>query len=324
MERWNPRRRASTGLSNSRATMIADHYEIPAALEPITDQEFGLFQKLIYREAGIHLAPYKKALLEARLSKHIRELGLPSFGAYFQFVAKEHRGDELIRMLDFVSTNETHFFREPRQFEFLEAQVIPQWQAQTAAGIKAKRIRVWSAGCSTGEEAYSIAMLLMAYFPADDGWEFEILATDLSTRVLKLAQSAVWPIDKAKEIPERYLKRFMLKGVGSQAGKMKARPEVISLIHFERFNLHSDSYPVTGQYDAIFCRNVLIYFDTLSRSRVIERLIDCLNPSGYLFIGHAESLNGITERARHVIPTVYAHATACANQAPQLSRRQER
>jgi chemotaxis protein methyltransferase CheR len=302
-------RKTNTALFSVAATMMTDHYEMPAALEPITDQEFGLFQKLIYGEAGIHLAPYKKALLEARLSKHIRELGLGSFAAYYKYVVKEKRDDELIRMLDFVSTNETHFFREPRHFEYLEDQVFAQWSANAAAGIKAKRIRIWSAGCSTGEEPYSIAMMLLEHFPPDAGWELEILATDLSTRVLKWAQSGIWPIEKSKEIPDKYLKRFMLKGIGSQQGNMKARPEVVSLIHFERLNLNRDTYPATGFFDAIFCRNVMIYFDTQSRTRVIERLLDHLDPSGYLFIGHAESLNGITERARHVMPTIYVRAT---------------
>jgi len=274
-------------------------------LKPISDQEFSRFQQLINDVAGIHLAPHKKALLEARLSKHIRELGLASYGAYYKHVVKEKTGDELVRMLDRISTNETHFFREPRQFEFLENRVFEEWREKAAAGHKPKRLRLWSAGCSSGEEPYSIAMLLLDRFPRHDGWEVEILATDLSTRVLDKAQAALWPIAKAKEIPEKYLKQFMLRGTGSQDGKMKAGAEIRSLIQFERLNLNDERYPVTGRFDAIFCRNVLIYFDTPSRTRVIERLIDRLAPSGYLFVGHAESLSGITDRARHVMPTIY-------------------
>ena len=208
-------------------------------------------------------------------------------------------------MLDPVSTNETHFFREPRQFEFLENRVFAEWHAEAAAGLKPKRLRLWSAGCSSGEEPYSIAMLLLDHFPRHDGWELEIIATDLSTRILDKAQAALWPVVKAQEIPEKYLKQFMLRGTGSQDGKMKAGAEIRSLIQFERLNLNDERYPVTGRFDAIFCRNVLIYFDTPSRTRVIERLIDRLAPSGYLFVGHAESLSGITDRARHVMPTIY-------------------
>jgi chemotaxis protein methyltransferase CheR len=271
------------------------HPDTGTTLQPITEQQFNRFQKLIYSTAGIHLAPHKKALLEARLSKHIRELGLDSFDAYYK----------LIRMLDRVSTNETHFFREPRQFEFLENRVIAEWREKAANDLKPKRLRLWSAGCSSGEEPYSIAMLLLDHFPQHSGWELEILATDLSTRVLDKAKAAVWPIVKAQEIPEKYLKQYMLRGTSSQHGKMKAGAEIRSLIRFERLNLNDERYSVTGRFDAIFCRNVLIYFDTPSRTRVIERLIDRLAPSGYLFVGHAESLSGITVRARQVMPTIY-------------------
>ena len=285
--------------------MSHDPSDMTTAVQPITDREFSLFQKLIYGAAGIHLAPHKKALLEARLNKHIRELGLDSFGAYYKHVVNEKHGDELVLMLDRVSTNETHFFREPRQFEYLEGRVFAAWNARVNAGVKAKRIRVWSAGCSTGEEPYSIAMLLLDHFPLKNGWELEILATDLSTRVLNRARTAVWPIGKAEEIPEKYLQRFMLRGTGSQHGNMKAGPEILSIICFERLNLNDETYPISGQFDAIFCRNVLIYFDAQSRARVIDRLLDRLDPSGYLFVGHAESLSGVTERARHVLPTIY-------------------
>ena len=281
------------------------HPDTGTALQPITEQQFSRFQKLIYSAAGIHLAPHKKALLEARLSKHIRELGLDSFDAYYKHVVSAAQGDELIRMLDRVSTNETHFFREPRQFEFLENRVFAEWREKAASGLKPKRLRLWSAGCSSGEEPYSIAMLLLDHFQRHSGWELEILATDLSTRVLDKAQAAVWPIVKAQEIPEKYLQQCMLRGTGSQHGKMQAGAEIRSLIRFERLNLNDERYPITGRFDAIFCRNVLIYFDTPSRTRVIERLIDRLAPCGYLFVGHAESLHGITDRARQVMPTIY-------------------
>jgi len=285
--------------------MIQDQLNIAAALQPITDREFAQFQKLIYGTAGIHLAPHKKALLEARLSKHIRKLGFRSYGSYYKYVIREQRGEELIHLLDRVSTNETHFFREPRQLEFLENRVFAEWRTQTDAGIRPRSIRVWSAGCSSGEEPCSIAMMLLEHFPPANGWEVEILATDLSTRVLDHARKAIWPIGKAQEIPEKYLKRFMLCGTGSQHGNMKAGPEILSRIRFERLNLNDERYPVTGRFDAIFCRNVLIYFDAQSRSRAVERLLDHLVPSGYLFLGHAETLSGVTERARHLIPTVY-------------------
>jgi chemotaxis protein methyltransferase CheR len=285
----------------------------PAAalgINPISEQEFVLFQKLIHGKAGIYLSPGKKALLEARLTGRIKQLGQKSFAEYFHQVVNDREGTELIQLLDRISTNETHFFREPRQFEFLEQRVFPECTEQAAAGLRPRLIRVWSAGCSTGEEPYSIAMTLLDYFPPSAGWQVEVLATDLSTRVLELARTAIWPIAKATEIPYGYLKRFMLKGSGSQAGNMKAGAEIVSVVRFERVNLNDEFYSVGGRFDVIFCRNVLIYFDAQSRRRVIERLLNHLAPSGYFFVGHAESLNGVTKRVQNIMPTIYVHAAA--------------
>ena len=272
---------------------------------PVSDREFALFQKLIYREAGIHLAPAKKALLEARLTRRLRELGLTSFDAYYRHILDPDHSDELIVLLDRISTNETHFFREPKQFEFLESEVFPAWKERNRAAGGTRHIRVWSTACSSGEEPYSLAMMLWNHFPSGSGWDFEILATDLSTRVLGRAAAGVWPITKASEIPRDYLTKFMLKGTGEQSGNMKAGAELRSVVRFERLNLNDDDYPVTGNLDLIFCRNVLIYFDTQSRARVIQRLVDRLAPMGFLFVGHAESLTGVTDRVRYVVPTIY-------------------
>ena len=280
------------------------------SVKPIGDQEFDLFQKLIYRSAGIRLSAAKKTLLEARLAKRIRELGLDSFSAYYDYLARDGRSAELGELLDRIATNETHFFREPLQFEFLEETLFRQWQAETACGARSKHLRVWSAGCATGEEPFSVAMTLLDHFPARAGWRIEIFATDLSSRALRAARAAVWPIAKAKEIPPGYLKRFMLRGTGSQQGNMKAGPEVLGVARFEQLNLHDEAYPPIGSFDLILCRNVLIYFDAASRAGVIERLLDHLAPTGYLFVGHAESLAAMSERVRYVVPTVYCHAAA--------------
>lgn len=278
------------------------------SIKPISESEFCLFQELIYRSAGIHLSAAKKGLLEARLIKRIRELGLESFSAYHEYLNRQGDGAELGELLDRIATNETHFFREPRQFEFLVEKIFRQWREEAANSARPNNIRVWSAGCATGEEPYSVAMTLLDHFPAQAGWRIEILATDLSSRALRAARAAVWPIAKAKEIPPGYLKRFMLRGSGSQQGNMKAGPEIIGAVRFAPLNLHDLVYPPTGLFDLILCRNVLIYFDALARAAVIERLVDRLAPGGYLFIGHAESLAGMNERVRYVAPTVYRHA----------------
>ncbi|HWP34775.1 MAG TPA: protein-glutamate O-methyltransferase [Thermodesulfobacteriota bacterium] len=276
----------------------------PAGVPPITDAEFGRFQALIERTAGIHLHPGKRALLVSRLARRLRELGVGSFGEYYRLV--EQRGEEeLIRLLDLVTTNETQFFRERRHFEFLVESVLPAWRQAAAAGSRPRRVRVWSAGCSTGEEPYSIAMVLLDALPPQAGWQIEILATDLSTRALARARAGVWPIEKAAGIPLPYLKAFMLRGTGPEAGRMKAGPELRRVIAFERMNLADDTWRVAGPFDLVFCRNVLIYFAAERRARVVERLVDRLAPGGYLFLGHAEGLCGASGRVRTVEPTVY-------------------
>ena len=199
-------------------------------------------------------------------------------------------------MLDAICTNETHFFREPRHWEFLAERVFPAWRDEADAGRRPRRVRVWSAACSTGEEPYSLAMSLLTAFPA--GWALEVLATDLSTKILERAAAGVWPLAKAKEIPEPYLKAFMLKGFGAQEGLMRAGPEIRALVRFDRVNLIGDDWPPGPPFDLVFCRNVLIYFDRHRRA-VVDRLLDRLAPRGYLFLGHAESLGGFTDpRAR--------------------------
>lgn len=265
----------------------------------ISDQEFTLFQELIERLTGIHLPEAKRPLLVGRLARRLRELGIESFEAYHGRVMKDDV--ERIRMMDALTTNETRFFRGPKQFEFLERQVLPAWRA--AGG--ARRIRAWSAACSTGEEPFSIAMMLRFQLP---DWEIEVLATDLSTRALEKARAALWPIETCRDIPERYLKAFMLRGTGERRGYMKAGPELRNVVRFARLNLNDAHYPVDGPFDLIFCRNVLIYFGSRVRAAVVDKLISHLGPHGCLLLGHAETLHGLTDRLSTVGPTVYSRA----------------
>lgn len=271
-------------------------------LVPLSDREFRGFRDMIYRETGIHIAEHKRELLTARLSRRIRSLGMHRFGDYLALVEREP--PECTEMLDRVVTNETRFFREPRQFEFLERSVVPRWRAEAAEGERPKRVRVWSAGCSTGQEPYSIAMTLLAHL---EGWDIEILASDISGRALRQAMAGLWPVDKASEIPEHYLP-YMLKGVRTQSGKMLADDRLRSVIRFQRVNLHEE-LPEVGMFDLVFCRNVLIYFDVASRTKAVHRLLNRLVPAGYLFLGHSESLLSSGLRLRPVSPSVYARAS---------------
>ena len=270
----------------------------------VSDEDFTRFQALVNREAGIWLSPVKKALLVGRLSRRLRELGIATFGAYFELVSGD--ADERVRMLDALATNETHFFREPRHWEFLADHHLPALRAQADAGLRPRRLRAWSAACSTGEEPYSIAMTLLAAFPA--GWDLEVFASDLSTKALDKAQRATWPIGKSGEIPPEYLKAFMLRGHGGQAGLMRAGHQARALCTFSRLNLVEAVAPDIGSFDLVFCRNVLIYFDRDSRAKVIGRLVERLAPGGLLFVGHAETLANVTTLVRPVLPTVYQRA----------------
>jgi chemotaxis protein methyltransferase CheR len=208
-------------------------------------------------------------------------------------------------MLDRLVTNETRFFREPAQFAFLETEILPRWSAEAADRARPRRVRVWSAGCSTGQEPYSIAMTLLAGL---EGWDVEVLATDLSGRALRQAIAGVWPVEKAAEIPEQYLKTYMLRGVRSASGTMSASNAVRAVIRFQRLNLH-DELPDLGTFDLIFCRNVLIYFDVASRTRAITRILGRLAPAGYLFLGHSESLLSSGLRLRPMAPSVYSRGS---------------
>ena len=279
---------------------------------------FSKFQQLIYREAGIWLAIHKHALLTGRLARRLRLLGLKNMQEYYQLVTQPDQQHERAVMIDCITTNETHFFREPRHFDYLERQVFPKWQQEAAAGERVMRLRVWSAGCSTGEEPYSLAMLLLKNFPESKGWDIEVLGTDISTRVLEKARAATYPIEKSKDIPGEYLRAYMLKGRGDHKAMMKVSPELHRVVRFARVNLHADSYPVLGSFDLIFCRNVLIYFDQESKIKVISGILRHLSPLGLLFVGHSEHLGGIAPSLKTVAPTIHALASSIAAMPAQI------
>ena len=281
----------------------------------IRDDEFALFQALVRREAGIALGDHKRPLLISRLCPRMRAVGARTFAEYHRLVTGPDGGAELVQMLDCICTNETHFFREPAQFRFLEREVIPTWIQGGPRGI-----RVWSAACSTGEEPYSVAMTLLHHLPSS-GFPIAILASDLSTRVLERARRAIWPLEKAEEIPPDYLHAYMLRGKGAQQGNMKAGPEFRRLVSLRRLNLNEEARPAPGLFDLILCRNVLIYFDAATRTSVLSRLLGCLRPGGYLFLGHAESLGGSADRAQSLIPAVYRLRPASAARSSPLDPR---
>lgn len=266
----------------------------------MSDAEFERFRAYILREAGIRLNDTKRALLVGRLSKRLRDTRCLTFAAYLTLVQRD--AGERVTMLDLITTNETQFFREPKQFEFLEEVAIPAWKEAAERKERGRTLRVWSAACSTGEEPYSLAMLLLAHF---EGWNVEILATDLSTRVLETARAGIWPIAKAEHIPMPFLRRYMLRGTGRLAGKVVAHPALKNRITFRQLNLNDEIDTVSGAFDLILCRNVMMYFDGNTRRRVVDGLVNHCTKDGYLFVGHAETLHGVSTRVAPVRPTMW-------------------
>jgi chemotaxis protein methyltransferase CheR len=275
---------------------------------PIGPREFRRFQEWILRETGIHLTETKQALLVGRLWKRVKELALPNYAAYLDLVEAAGEGEERVRLINAICTHETQFFREPRQFEHLEQEMIPRWRRLADEGLRSKSIRVWSAASSSGEEPYSVGMSLLAHLPASEGWSVEILATDISTNILDRARTGIYPMMRAASIPTPYLKRFMLKGRGEQAGRFAVGSELRSIVTFQQINLHEGPFREFGQFDLILCRNVLIYFTGEGRAQVLQSLTDQLAPGGRLFLGHAETLNGVSHSLRTVVPTIYGAA----------------
>lgn len=274
-------------------------------LPEISDGEFKLLQSLILRETGIFLGESKKTLLARRLAGRLRELGLKSFTSYYRRLKGEAGKAERVVLFDRITTGETHFFREPKQFEFLRETVVPAWLSAAAERRRGRRVRAWCAACATGEEPFTLAMILLEALPAIEGWDVHVLGTDISTEALATARSATWPLQRAEEIPPEYRKAFMLRGRRSQQGRIRARRRLRSVVSFKRLNLNDPVYPLPSDYDLILCRNALIYFEKEAKLRVVKRLLQHLSSSGYLFVGHAESLTALAAEVRAVVPTVY-------------------
>jgi chemotaxis protein methyltransferase CheR len=267
---------------------------------------FACFQKLIYEQAGIWLAPHKTALLRSRLSQRLRELGCSGMAEYYAIVSREGSDVERQRMLDCVTTHETHFFREPQHFKYLEQEVFPRWRQEAQEGRRPRRVRVWSAGCSTGQEPYSLAMLLLENFRPSQSWLLEVMATDISTRALDSARAALYPAAQADEIPGDYLRRYMLRGTDEREGWIRPAPEVRALVSFGQLNLMDEKRPSAERFDLVFCRNVMIYFDLDSKRKSTALLSSALSPQGLLMAGHSENLHGLMPGLKLVAPTIYA------------------
>lgn len=248
-----------------------------------TWEDFNRLRKISRKHTGILVPDEKFDMFYSRLSKRVRKLSLSSFKQYIDYL-RANPGLEFAEFINALTTNMTSFFRENHHFDYLEKNVIPEyWSREHKVG----QFRVWSAGCSSGEEPYSIAMVLAERFPP--GWEIKILATDVDTQVLNKAAGGVYSTDQARGISRQRMQRWCQKGVGANSGKIKIKPEIRQLIVFRQLNLMSE-WPISGTFDVIFCRNVLIYFDRETKEKLAVRFRRHIKPGGHLFIGHSESL----------------------------------
>ncbi len=262
----------------------------------LSDAEFELFRKLIYDAAGISMAPSKKALISGRLSKRLRELGYTSFRDYFNWIDKARNDPAAKRerqnAIDHLTTNETYFFREEKHFDFIRDRLIPQWAGRS--------VKLWSAASSSGEEAYTLAMVMEQHHRG--GWE--IVGTDISTRVVASATRGQYPLLRAENIARDYLKKYCLKGVGENQGTFRIDARLRRKVSFRTANLQEDLSSV-GMFDLIMLRNVLIYFNVEIKKRVVANVLRQLKPGGCLMVGHSESLHGVTAAVKAVTPATY-------------------
>jgi chemotaxis protein methyltransferase CheR len=260
----------------------------------ITEQEFSNFQGFIYDAAGITLTASKKLLVSSRLAKRLAQYQFKSYGEYFHLLKSGNSPVEVQTAIDLLTTNETYFFREPKHFDLLREQAL-------AAANRSRPFRVWSAASSTGEEAYSIAMVLADCM---EGTQWDILGTDISARVLVRAAAGHYPLERTKNIPKSYLQRFCLKGIDDQAGTLLIERSLRGKVNFRQANLNA-ALPEIGLFDVIFLRNVMIYFNDETKRQVVARVLAQLKPGGYFCIGHSETLNGISSAVQPMAPSIY-------------------
>jgi chemotaxis protein methyltransferase CheR len=275
-------------------------FPLDGNIRPLTEHEFAQFRNLAYQKFGLDLRTGKEQLVSARLTKKMRELNIGSFKEYYRHVTEDKTGDALVAMIDALTTNHTGFFREMGHFDFMRQTILPAIAARD-------RISIWSAASSTGEEPYSIAFCIVQQLGLSCLSKLDILASDISTKALAKAQAGVYDEDRFRDIKPEQLRSFLLRSGSPTHTRYMVRKEIRSAIEFRRLNLmepitHGKTFPL------IFCRNVMIYFDRPTQQDLVRRLCGCLEPGGYLFIGHAESLNGLEVPLKYIRPAIYCKA----------------
>ena len=265
-----------------------------------SDDDFLRIRDLVGERTGIVLSEVKRDLVYSRLARRLRALSLRSFSEYCEIIDGGDQ-DELVNLVNAITTNLTAFFRESHHFDYLSNELLPGCIADKT---KSRKLRIWSAGCSTGEEPYSIAMTVLENLPTHEKWDVDILATDLDSNVLAKASAGVYNADRVEGMNRARLKRWFQRGAGSREGMVKVRPELKKIVRFKQLNLMNE-WPLKDKVDIIFCRNVVIYFDKPTQRRLFDRMADMVVDRGSLFIGHSESLWKVSERFEATGRTIY-------------------
>jgi len=265
---------------------------------PMTERNFAQICQIAFEKTGISLSPHKKEMVYSRLARRIRRIGLASFSAYCELLETDDK-EELSEFVNAITTNLTSFFREKHHFDFLHRVVKNEWMVSHR---KSQPIRIWSAGCSTGEEPYSIAMTLLEA-GVDSGWNLKILATDLDSNVLDTARKGIYPAERVERLDPNVLKKYFLRD-SAERDAVRVKDSVREMITFNRLNL-MEEWPMRSQFDIIFCRNVIIYFNKETQKVLFERYANLVTSKGYVFIGHSESLNGVSNQFTNLGNTIY-------------------
>jgi len=267
----------------------------------LSARDFGRLSRFIYDTCGIKMPEVKKTMLEARLQKRLRSLGMNSFTDYCEYLfAPEGQERELVPMLDMVTTNKTDFFREPDHFSYLTQTVLPDWLKRHSGTVS-----IWSAGCSSGEEPYTLAMVLSEFALRHPGFDFRILATDISTRVLEKAKNAIYSESQVEPVALELKKKYLLRSKDRSSGMVRIVPELREKVRFRRLNFMDEEFGMREPLDIIFCRNVIIYFDRPTQERLLQRFYRQMKPGALIFMGHSETLSGLDVPLVSVYPTVY-------------------
>lgn len=265
-----------------------------------SDKEFKFISDLVGERTGIVLSPAKRQMVYGRLSRRLRQLKMTKFSDYCDMLTSGHE-EELIEFTNAITTNLTAFFRENHHFDYLKNTVLPEVIKNNS---HTKRLRIWSAGCSSGEEPYSIAMCVREALPKSSGWDVKILATDLDSNMVQRGKSGVYTAERVEGLTSARMKKWVKKGSGENADKVRMSDELRDLITFKELNL-MEGWPIKGPFDFMFCRNVVIYFNKETQRVLFDRYADLLAPKAHLFIGHSESLNKVTDRFDLLGKTIY-------------------